>query len=110
MIATISNQIQERLARRGEKTNPIASNKRARDSKSSRIATFHRVKGLEFDYMILVSMDDQTWENYMVDEDALLRARCLVHVAATRARCELLVTATPALAAFLGNLANTENV
>ena len=45
----------------------------------------------------------------MVDEDAKLRARCLVHVAATRARVELLVTATPALAAFLGNLTNTVN-
>ena len=43
------------------------------------------------------------------DEDAKLRARCLVHVAATRARCELLVTATPALAGFLGSLANTAN-
>lgn len=69
MITTISNQIQERLARRGEETNPIASNKNAQ-----------------------------------------LRGLCIVHVAATRARVELLVTSTPALAAFLGNLANTENV
>ena len=43
------------------------------------------------------------------DEDAMLRARCLVHVATTRARVELLVTATPALAGFLGNLTNTVN-
>lgn len=104
------DEYRKELAKRGVETDPIESNKRARDSKLSRISTFHRVKGLEFDYMILVSMDDQTWEKYMGDEDAQLRARCLVHVAATRARCELLVTATPALAAFLGNLANTKNV
>lgn len=103
------DEYRKELAKRGVETDPIESNKRARDSKLSRISTFHRVKGLEFDYMILVSMDDQTWEPYMVDEDAKLRARCLVHVAATRARVELLVTATPALAGFLGNLTNTES-
>lgn len=103
------DEYRKELAKRGVETDPIESNKRARDSKLSRISTFHRVKGLEFDYMILVSMDDQTWEPYMVDEDAQLRARCLVHVAATRARVELLVTASPALAGFLGNLTNTES-
>ena len=46
-------------------------------------------------------MDDQTWGKDMRDEDTLLQARCLVHVAATRARVELLVTASPALAKFL---------
>lgn len=97
------DEYRRELENRGVKTDPIESNKRARDSKYSRIATFHRVKGLEFDYMILVSMDGQTWEKYMFDEDSQLRARCLVHVAATRARCELLVTATPSLAEFIKN-------
>lgn len=94
-------EYRKELQKREVETDPIEPNKRARDSQFCRIATFHRVKGLEFDYMILVSMDNQTWEKAVQDEDSLLRARCLVHVAATRARNELLVTAVPALAAFL---------
>ena len=95
------DEYKRELLARGVESDIIESNKRARDSKYCRLATFHRVKGLEFDYMILAGMDDQTWEKDMRDEDTLLQARCLVHVAATRARVELLVTASPALAKFL---------
>lgn len=98
------DEYKRELKKHGVESDIIESNKRARDSKFCRLATFHRVKGLEFDYMILAGMDDQTWSKDMQDEDSLLRARCLVHVAATRARVELLVTASPALAGFLGNL------
>lgn len=98
------DEYKRELQARGVESDIIESNKRAHDSKYCRLATFHRVKGLEFDYMILAGMDDQTWEKDMQDEDKLLRARCLVHVAATRARVELLVTASPALAGFLGNI------
>lgn len=89
------------LLKRDVETDVIERNKRARDSVHCRIATFHRVKGLEFEYMILAGMDEQPWHKDMADEDSILRARCLVHVAATRARIALLVTASPELAAFL---------
>lgn len=92
------------LKSRGVECDVIESDKHAHDSEFCRLATFHRVKGLEFDYMILAGMDELTWGKDMQDEDALLRARCLVHVAATRARAELLVTASPALATFLSNM------
>lgn len=98
------DEYKRELQARGVVSDIIEPYKRARDSKFCRLATFHRVKGLEFDYMILAGMDDQTWEKDMKDEDSQLRARCLVHVAATRARIELLVTASPALAGFLENM------
>lgn len=98
------DEYKRELQARGVESDIIEAYKRARDSKFCRLATFHRVKGLEFDYMILTGMDDQTWEKDMKDEDSRLRARCLVHVAATRARIELLVTASPALAGFLENM------
>lgn len=98
------DEYKRELQARGVESDIIEAYKRARDSKFCRLATFHRVKGLEFDYMILTGMDDRTWEKDMKDEDSRLRARCLVHVAATRARIELLVTASPALAGFLENM------
>lgn len=66
-----------------------------------RIATMHRVKGLEFDHVILASFNaeylppknmiqqapDQTKHNQLLDAE-----RCLVHVSATRAKRDVLVT------------------
>lgn len=64
--------------------------------KGIRVATMHRVKGLEFDHLILAGINEASFPPHMLDpdeaEDALLRERCLIHVAATRARKTVLVT------------------
>lgn len=89
------------LVRHGIQADVIEPNKKAGESKVCRIATFHRVKGLEFDYMILAGMDEITWQADMQDDDSVQQARCLIHVAATRARKRVLITASPALATFI---------
>jgi hypothetical protein len=60
-----------------------------------RLATMHRVKGIEFDHVILTAADSP----FSPDGDGIttfkqvpLVQRCLVYVAATRARMTLLVT------------------
>ncbi len=63
-----------------------------------RVATMHRVKGLEFNHIILAGAT----ANYLPlhhlvhpdldDPDGLVRERCLLHVAATRARDTLTIT------------------
>ncbi len=64
--------------------------------KGIRVATMHRVKGLEFDHVILAGMNESSFPPHKLDpdeaEDALLRERCLIHVAATRARKTVIVT------------------
>jgi mRNA-degrading endonuclease RelE of RelBE toxin-antitoxin system len=66
-----------------------------------RLATMHRVKGLEFSHVIIASVNEgivppKTLLNKMHDEvsrnDAILRERSLLYVAATRARDYLVVT------------------
>jgi len=54
-----------------------------------RVATMHRVKGLEFDHVCLAGQR-QTWDSF--DAQRLTMERCLVHVAATRTKNSLLVT------------------
>lgn len=70
------------------------------DKAGIRIATMHRVKGLEFDAVILAGYraPDFYAKEFGVEEDAgvmldnLTSERCLLHVAATRAKRFLLVT------------------
>ena len=64
-----------------------------------RIATIHRVKGLEFDVVIISGYHSpesyaehfSREEDAGVVEDSLLNERCLLHVAATRARRHLVI-------------------
>lgn len=56
-----------------------------------RIATMHRIKGLEFDHVCLAGLQKLSWES--MDEERKERERCLLHVAATRTKNSLLVTA-----------------
>lgn len=60
-----------------------------------RLATVHRVKGLEFDHVILAGKLD---EMDAVDEtsERFRQKRALLYVAATRARCSLFVCRIPA--------------
>lgn len=56
-----------------------------------RVATMHRIKGLEFDHVCLAGLQKLTWE--AMDEERKEREKCLLHVAATRTKNSLLVTA-----------------
>ncbi|OGT14516.1 MAG: DNA helicase [Gallionellales bacterium RIFCSPHIGHO2_02_FULL_57_16] len=70
------------------------------DSPGIRVATMHRVKGLEFDAVIIAGYRAPEYyaNEYAEDNDAgvlvdaLTNERCLLHVAATRAKKYLLVS------------------
>ena len=58
-----------------------------------RLATMHRVKGLEFEHVLIAGLNDGSMPPLAaVTEDDLLRERCLLHVASSRARETLTVT------------------
>ena len=72
-----------------------------REEEGLRLATMHRVKGLEFDTIIIAGANEDTLPlTYSMDtsndpvekEDLELRERALFYVAATRAKQELVVT------------------
>lgn len=56
-----------------------------------RVATMHRIKGLEFDHVCLAGLQKLSWES--MDDERREREKCLLHVAATRTKNSLLVTA-----------------
>jgi superfamily I DNA/RNA helicase len=65
-----------------------------------RLATMHRVKGLDFDHMIIASMNNgiiplelaERSEEEQIETEKLTREKSLVFVAATRAKKPLLVS------------------
>ncbi len=78
-----------------------------------RMATMHRVKGLEFTRIVLVGMseDNMPWkkvvarsEDPAVREDLIARERALLYVAVTRARNDALITAHGKLSGWLDGL------
>lgn len=80
------------LTQRGISCHQISNNE-SDDTKADglRLATMHRVKGIEFDHMILTYMDPSDWGN----EDSLsLEDRSLIYVAATRARKSVFLTSS----------------
>jgi superfamily I DNA/RNA helicase len=54
------------------------------------MATVHRVKGLEFDHVILAGQLDDM-DKLVETSERTKQKRALLYVAATRARCSLLV-------------------
>jgi superfamily I DNA/RNA helicase len=76
-----------------------------------RLATMHRVKGLEFGHVYLVGVNEGTVPLYQHEselaplerEEIELRERCLLHVASTRARESLTVSAHGRPSPFLGD-------
>ncbi len=86
--------------------NGIQTLKISRNSKDNlsndaiRLATMHRVKGLDFDHVIIASMNDgivpleisEKSAESQIEKERLLREKSLVFVAATRAKKSLLVT------------------
>lgn len=72
-----------------------------RENKSIRIATMHRVKGLEFDYVFLVGVNDgiipfkpliESSSDNSVKKQRIIAERSLLYVAATRAKKEVFVS------------------
>jgi superfamily I DNA/RNA helicase len=61
------------------------------------IGTIHRVKGLEFDYMVIAGLSVKSFKKALQDAEGQLTMRSLVHVAATRARKNVLVTSSTAM-------------
>lgn len=65
-----------------------------------RLATMHRVKGLDFDHVIIASMNDgvvpfdvgEKSDEKQIEDERLLKERSLLFVAATRAKKSLLIT------------------
>jgi hypothetical protein len=59
-----------------------------------RLATMHRVKGLEFTHIFMVGVNEGILPNrhVLAEDEEALRERCLLHVAATRARDTLTIT------------------
>jgi len=80
------------------------------EQKGIRLATMHRVKGLEFDYVIIGSVNKDTVplkypiaevDNPSAKEEAEIRERALLYVAATRAKKEVLLTSYGEKSGFL---------
>jgi superfamily I DNA/RNA helicase/mRNA-degrading endonuclease RelE of RelBE toxin-antitoxin system len=63
------------------------------DPKPVRVATMHRIKGLEFDHVCLAGLRTLTLSS--MEPERRERECCLLHVAATRTKQSLLVTADP---------------
>lgn len=78
---------------------------------SNGIATMHRVKGLEFDAVIIAGASKKNFssistpdEDSMMHEDSTIAERSLLYVAMTRAKKEVLVTWNGELTPLLGNI------
>lgn len=72
-----------------------------RENKSIRVATMHRVKGLEFDYVFLAGVNDEvvpfkplieSSSDNSVKKQRIIAERSLLYVAATRAKKEVFVS------------------
>jgi len=69
-------------------------------NKGIRLATMHRVKGLDFDHMIIASMNEgvvpleisEKSTEKQIEDEKLLKEKSLIFVAATRAKKSLLIT------------------
>ncbi len=59
-----------------------------------RIVTHHRIKGLEFDHVCIANCSQMRWVKYSESPSRLIAEKCLLHVAATRTKNSLLITAT----------------
>lgn len=62
------------------------------DPQPIRVATMHRIKGLEFDHVCLAGLGNVNWGS--MGPERVQREKCLLHVAATRTKNSLLVTAS----------------
>ncbi|MFN7698895.1 MAG: UvrD-helicase domain-containing protein [Deltaproteobacteria bacterium] len=105
---TLTERFAPALAKEGIESVPLEKDEPRRGG--VRLATMHRVKGLEFPVVILVGMaknelplpsPELNSDAPLVAEQALLRERSLLYVAASRARDELYVFAAGTLSSLL---------
>ncbi len=83
-----------------------------RRHKGVRVATMHRVKGLEFEHVLVISANRQTIplahvlnvEDEQTRKSMLKRERCLLYVALTRAKRSVTVTSYGGMSDFVGPL------
>jgi superfamily I DNA/RNA helicase/mRNA-degrading endonuclease RelE of RelBE toxin-antitoxin system len=112
----VAEQFLPLIEQRGQST--VVLGKELVETPGIRLATMHRVKGLEFPIMFVVGVDRDHLPlvlNRDGTEDPVLqrqheqRERCLLYVAASRARDRLFVTGTGEPSSFLVELAATES-
>ncbi len=112
---SLLEQYEAALNQKGIKTYRISRNKAEdRAAAGVRLATMHRVKGLEFDRVIIAAVNEgvvpepkaiqETMDSAIQKADEL-KERSLLYVAATRAKKEVLVTSFGKPSVYLGNLA-----
>lgn len=104
-------QYKSALEKRGIETYLIRrSEPEDRNAPGVRLATMHRVKGLEFERVIIAGMNkgilplNQAFDDYLVDterEEVEIRERALLYVAVTRAKKEVLITSFGAKSPFI---------
>jgi superfamily I DNA/RNA helicase len=111
---SLLKQYEAALGQKGIQTCRISRDK-AEDRKAAgvRLATMHRVKGLEFDKVIIAGVNDgvvpepkaikETMDSAIQKADEL-KERSLLYVAATRAKKEVLVTSFGKPSVYLGGL------
>lgn len=105
LVARTNDELQQyeaELKQAGIETYPLKrSEPENHEAKGLRLATMHRVKGLEFDRVIIASMNDKVVplakgdllsDDEAVREEAETRERALFYVAVTRARKQVLLT------------------
>jgi len=87
----------------GENISTVKISRNTKDNISNngiRLATMHRVKGLDFDHVIIASMNDgivplevsEKSDELQIENEKLLKEKSLIFVAATRAKRSLLIT------------------
>jgi len=74
-----------------------------------RLATMHRVKGLEFAHVLMVGVNEGVIPSPYVAQDQVVQERCLLHVAASRARDRLVVTSWGRASGFVGEFEGEEH-
>ncbi len=87
------HQYQKRLEAAGYQFQVLNNAQTTIIKDAPRIGTMHATKGLEFDYMILPGMSEENINRHPESKEETLRYRSLIHVAATRARKHVLITA-----------------
>lgn len=84
-------QYAEALVQQGCQIHQITGNSMDIDDPAPlRLATMHRIKGLEFDHICLASCEVNSLPTLPIDRQ--VTERCLLHVAATRTKNSLLIT------------------
>lgn len=113
---SLLEQYENALKQKGIQTYRLSRDKAEdRNHPGLRLATMHRVKGLEFENIIIASANDNVMPDPKMsreatgagaDKDIEVRERSLLYVSATRAKKEVLVTSFGKTSRLLDGLSN----